>query len=265
VGSFVGPLAAGFIAVSFGWRMPFYILAIPTVAFVLLALRLREPSRTGRSVTTNVPRLREGMRVLWRVPTLRRIWLGVPFLAVAAIGVQFLFSIYYRDIFGVDAGGRGLIQAMDAPFIVAGFIIGMPMVDRGIAHDPGMVMRRIGVVAVVIALLLCGVAAAPRLWVAIVLAYATNTLTVVIVAGGATVISLCAPPEVRARALALFGIFALAGVVTLPVVGAVMDAFGVRWGMAAVAPFLFTGALIVGSSGRTAAADMAAVTEMIES
>ncbi|MEA3020829.1 MAG: branched-chain amino acid transport system ATP-binding protein livF, partial [Actinomycetota bacterium] len=45
VGSFIGPLFAGLIAYSFGWRAPFMVYAFPTIAIVVLGLKLRDPNR----------------------------------------------------------------------------------------------------------------------------------------------------------------------------------------------------------------------------
>lgn len=45
VGSFVGPLSAGLLAYSFGWRVPFLVFVVPTVIFAVLATRLPEPIR----------------------------------------------------------------------------------------------------------------------------------------------------------------------------------------------------------------------------
>ena len=45
VGAFIGPLAAGLMAAAWGWRAPFFVYAIPTLVFVVLATRLREPIR----------------------------------------------------------------------------------------------------------------------------------------------------------------------------------------------------------------------------
>ena len=45
LGQFVGPLAAGILAAVFTWETPFFVLALPTVVFVFLGLKLREPTR----------------------------------------------------------------------------------------------------------------------------------------------------------------------------------------------------------------------------
>ena len=45
LGQMLGPLLAGLIAYSWGWRAPFILFAIPTFVFVMLAFRLHEPVR----------------------------------------------------------------------------------------------------------------------------------------------------------------------------------------------------------------------------
>src|SRR5688500_10385186 len=114
VGQILGPLFAGFLALWFGWRVPFIVFAVPTVLFVLLALRLREPVR-GRferlaagadeetaAIEEDHVRAWPTMKVLHGVRTIRRIWMAVPFLAIALFGVQNLLSLVYEDVFGLN-------------------------------------------------------------------------------------------------------------------------------------------------------------------
>lgn len=260
IGAFVGPLTAGFIAAAVGWQLPFIVLAVPTLALVVIAaIVLREPPRTGRHLSEGVPRFRDAFRVLWGVRTLRRIWFAFPFLAFVTIGLSPLFALYYDELFGVSEAGRGAIQAFDAPFIVLGLVLAAPRVDRGMSSDPGRVMRRIGLAAGSISLLILGAASAPRLWVGIVFAYALVALGAVLLAGGIAIVSLVAPPEARASAFAFFNISSLLGAVSLPIVGAVGDAVGIRWGMAVLTPMIVIGGFIVASAGRFVNQDIARV------
>ena len=100
LGAFIGPLVGGLLAEAFGWRVPFFVFVIPTVVFVVLGLRLKEPGRGhyerrgGRrhrprpSPPTSVPpSWAESVRILWQVRTLRRIWYSLPFLAASVIGL----------------------------------------------------------------------------------------------------------------------------------------------------------------------------------
>lgn len=259
VGAFFGPLTAGVIAHALGWRAPFFVFAAPTVVLLVLTLLLREPARTGRGLTSGMPTFRRGAALLWQIGTLRRIWLSIPFLASASIGLGFLLSLYYQELFGVGVRQRGLIGAFDAPFIVAGLLVGAPLIDRGLATDPARVMRRIGAAAAAIALLVVGLAVAPTLWIAVALAYLMVGMASVLLAAGTAIVSLVAPPEARAAAFAFYGVFALIGIVVLPVVGVVGDAAGLRWGVAVLAPTVVAGAVILRTAHRFVAADMAAV------
>jgi MFS family permease len=260
VGVFFGPLIAGFIAEAVGWRVPFIIFALPTFVLIGLAIfKLREPPRTGHHIVEGNVRFRDAFRTLWGVQTLRRIWLAFPFLSFVAIGLNQLFSLYYKDVFNVPASTRGVIQAVDAPFIVLGLLIGTPLIDRGITENPGRVMRRIGIAAAVIGVFILGAAGAPRLFVGVICSYSINIIATSLFAGGFAIVSLVAPPEARASAFAFFNVSALLGVLALPFVGIIGDALGLRAGIAMLTPMLMIGAVIIASAGRFVNADIARV------
>jgi MFS family permease len=251
VGAFFGPLIAGFMATAIGWRVPFVVLAVPTFLLILLAVtRLHEPARTGlRSVEGDVS-FSHAFRILWGIGSLRRIWLAFPFISFFAIALSQIMSLYYDEIFGVNAAGRGVIQSFDAPFIVLGLVVGSPIIDRGMHADPGRVMKLIGLAVLCVGAFILGIAVAPALWMAVVFTYAINVLGTVLYAGGFALVSLVAPPEVRASAFAFFSISSLLGVIALPMVGIVGDAIGLRWGLAFLIPMVVIGSAILASAGR---------------
>lgn len=260
VGQFTGPLIAGFIAAAVGWRLPFVVLSLPTFALVLMALvYLREPARTGQRIVEGDVKLGAAFRSLWGVPTLRRLWMAFPFLAFVVIGLQPLLALYYVDVFDVRVQHRGIIQAFDAPFTVIGLIGGSVLMDRGMFKDAGRTLRLIGLAAAGIALLILGLAWAPQLWIGVTFSYSINVLAPVLLTGGIVIISLIAPPESRSSAFALFEIFSLLGVVALPIVGVVGDAYGIRTGIAILTPALLIGSAIVVSAGRFVRTDIARV------
>lgn len=264
VGQFVGPLAAGFIAGAVGWRVPFIVLAGPTFLVIMIALvKLREPERTGQPLLEGEVKFREAFRTLWGVRTLRRLWMAFPFLAVVVIGLGPLLSLYYSDVFGVSVEVRGIILAFDAPFLIAGLIIGSVFIDRGLFRDAGRTLRIIGIAAACIGVLILVLAWAPTLWVGIVANYSINVLAPVLLTGGIVIVSLTAPPESRATAFALFEIFSLFGIIALPIVGMVGDAFegsaGIRAGMTILVPALLVGSAIVVSAARFVKDDIARI------
>ncbi len=120
IGQIVGPLAAGGIAYFLGWRTPFFIFAVPTLIFVLLATRLREPARGGQerralgadeatAATEEEPAsFSEAFRMLWAIKTMRRTWMALPFIAVSIIGLTPLVQLFYEQEFGLNEAERGL-------------------------------------------------------------------------------------------------------------------------------------------------------------
>jgi branched-chain amino acid transport system ATP-binding protein len=257
IGAFFGPLIAGFVGRALGWRIPFYVLAIPTfVLIVLAAVMLHEPKRTGHRTVEGDVRLRKAFSMLWSVRTLRQIWFAFPFIAFVVIGMSRIMSLYYADIFGVDEAGRGVIQAFDAPFIVLGLLIGTRIIDRNMAIDPGRIMRTIGVAVAAVAVFMLGIAVAPSLWVAVAFSYAINTLGTTLYAGGFAIVSLVAPPEARASAFAFFNVASLLGIVSLPIVGIVGDSVGLRYGLAVLTPMVLIGSAILARAGRFVNEDM---------
>lgn len=260
VGAFFGPIIAGFVAKAVGWRVPFFVLAVPTFVLIGLAVvKLKEPERTGHRTVEGEVLLRRAFSMLWAVKTLRRIWFAFPFIAFVVIGMAQIMSLYYNDIFGVDEAGRGVIQAFDAPFIVLGLLIGTRLIDRRMAIDPGSIMRTIGKAVALVAVFVLGIAVAPNLWVAIAFSYAINTLGTTLYAGGFAIVSLVSPPEARASAFAFFNVASLLGIVSLPIVGMVGDALGLRVGLAVLTPVILCGSAILASAGRFVNVDIRSV------
>ena len=93
MGIILGALFAGLLGFYFSWRVPFFVFAVPTVVLAFLALRLKEPVR-GRFereaagadeeaalLAEEPPSMTEAWRLCWKVETLRRIFMAMPFLA----------------------------------------------------------------------------------------------------------------------------------------------------------------------------------------
>ena len=88
VGLFLGPLAAGFLALWFSWRVPFILFAFPTVVFILLSRRLKEPARgvqdrralgvsEEKAVIEETPAaFSEAWSSLYAIASLRRIYIA---------------------------------------------------------------------------------------------------------------------------------------------------------------------------------------------
>lgn len=272
VGQILGPLLAGLLAYAFGWRVPFFVFAIPTAVFVILSLRLREPVRGAHErraagadeAAAGAEDAHETawatMRTLSRVRTVRRIWMAVPFLGIALFGIPNLLSLLYEDVFGLNAAGRGLIAAGIEPLQILGVFVGMPVVARIAATRPEFLLRFVAVVGVADGILLVVLAYAPQLWMAIgvhaLLAASIGTLAPAFFA----LVSLVAPPRVRSAAFSTMAVFAIPGIaVFLPIIGLTSDSFGIQASMLVMVPVSFAAGFALRSAARFVADDVAAV------
>lgn len=272
VGQILGPAIGGLLAVWFGWRAPFFVFAVPTLIFVLLALRLREPVRGAlerraaggdalQEATEDTPeRVWATMKVLARVRTLRRIWWSVPFLGIALFGIPNLLSLVYEDVFGLDAGQRGLIAAGVEPLQIVGVFVGIPIVAKISMREPTFLLRFIAFVAVLDATLIAGLAYAPNVASAIAMhAIVAGTIGTLAPAFFA-MLSLVSPPRCRSAAFSTISVFAIPGIALfLPLIGRISDAMGVQASMLTLVPVALAAGFILSSAKRFLVEDILAV------
>jgi branched-chain amino acid transport system ATP-binding protein len=267
LGQFLGPLSAGLLAAWFSWRVPFIVFAFPTLVFVVLALRLREPNRgfwerkamgsSGDALTTEdvPPSYAESWRVVWQVSTLRRIFYALPFLALAIIGLASLVSLYYEEIFGLGARERGFVAAAAEPAQFVGLLLGIPLATRLMARDPGLVLRFVAVVALFAAGAFAVFALTPYLGVAVAVNVLVSGVVALLAPAIYAALSLAIPPKVRSFGFAVSALWVLPGLVVLPLVGTIADTWGIRAGLLVMVPVFVTGAFIVASGAPLVRAD----------
>lgn len=240
VGQFVGPVLAGGLALWLGWRAPFLLFVVPTVVFVLLALRLPEPPRGAHErraagageaaclTEEEPPRFLEGVRMLWRVRTLRRIWYALPFAAVVIVGLGSLFSIFYEEEFGLNSAQRGFAAAVTEPAQIFGLVAGIPIANRLLRKDPALVLRFVALVGVVVAACFATLSVTPYLAVVIAMNMLIAAAAAVLSPGVYSVLSLALPPRARSLGFAVSALWILPGLALYPLVGHVADNEGIR-------------------------------------
>jgi ABC-type branched-subunit amino acid transport system ATPase component/MFS family permease len=260
VGAFIGPLVGGILAQAFGWRVPFFVFFFPTVVFVILGLRLREPGRghfereAGGAEAAVVqtddapPSWAESVRILWQVRTLRRIWYSLPFLAASVIGLASLTGLYYEQIFHLSESQRGFVAAIAEPAQVVGIALGIPLASRLMLKDPGLGLKLLSFVAVGIAGAWIALALAPVLWVAVASNIAISGLSALLAPGIFASLSLAIPPKVRSLGFSMASLFILPGLIVLYIVGGIADRYGIRQGLLIMVPVFMIGALILSSA-----------------
>ena len=269
VGQFVAPVMAGVLATLFSWRVPFVVLAIPTLVLVVVAVSgLREPTR-GRferreagadaaqeEIEDEPVSFGEGFRICWEVRTVRRLWMALPFLALSVIGLQSLTSIFYEDLFDVNEAGRGVIGAVAEPFQLIGILIFIPISTRLVRRDPSLLVRLVAVTGSIGCVFLFAYAVAPTLVLAVIANVAALAVLGAIVPGIVSVLSLTLPPRARALGFSFTGLFSLPGVLVLGVFGGVADGSGIRAGIMAIIPVFLFGCFLFAAGGRFVNADI---------
>jgi branched-chain amino acid transport system ATP-binding protein len=271
VGQFVGPLAAGLLAFSFGWRAPFFVFAIPTLVLILFGLRMREPVRGAHeraaagashdAVLTEEapPSFGEAWRICNRIESLRRIWWSLPFLASSLIGFVSLAGLFYEEIFDLDERARGVVAASVEPLQLVGLVVGARVGTRLVRRDPGLVLRFLGVLAFVNAALFTVFALSPWLWLTIVVNGIVTTVLAIIGPGILASLSMAIPPRARAMGFSIGSLWILPGLLVLPVIGAIGDRWGLRGGMLLMLPIFVIGGLIISTAGRVIQRDITQV------
>jgi branched-chain amino acid transport system ATP-binding protein len=272
LGQFLGPLTGGLIAYAFGWRAPFVVFAVVTGIFVVLSLQLREPVR-GRferramgasdavaDTEEEPPSWAESFRIIWQVRTLRRIFVALPFVAIAIVGLLTLSGLYYEEVFDLDERARGFTSAgLEGVAQFAGLMFGIPLTTRLMAKGPGNVVRFLGKVSFGIAACWVAFAFAPNLGVAIAFNAVLSAGFFLLIPGIFVTLSLAVPAKVRAFGFAIGTLFILPGLLLLPIIGALSDTYGIRTGLVVAAPVFVIGGLILASAGAFVEHDIAQV------
>jgi MFS family permease len=173
--------------------------------------------------------------------------------------VPTLLALVYEDVFGLDSAARGAIAAGVEPLQVLGVFVAMPRVARVATTDPGFLLRFVGVVGVVDGILLVVLAYAPNVAVAVtmhaLLAASIGTLAPAFFA----LVSIVAPPRVRAASFSTISVFAIPGIaIFLPVIGQVSDSMGVQASMVVLVPIAVLASFILASASKFVVDDIVA-------
>ena len=261
VGQFLGPLLAGLLAYWFSWRVPFLVFAVPTAILVVLGLKMREPVRghwereaMGASEETvdveeEPASFAEAWRTCWKITGLRRIWYALPFLAASLIGFVTLASLLYEEEFGLNEVGRGSVAAAVEPLQLVGLIIGAKVATKYVLTEPGRILKFLSWISLAASVLAAVFALAATLVVAVA-ANALITAGLAIVGPGILAsLSLAIPPRTRSLGFSIASLWVLPGLVVLPLIGAIGDAWGIRTGMLVMTPVFLIGGLVIASAG----------------
>ena len=269
VGQLAGPALAGVLATLFSWRTPFVLFAGPTVFFVLLATRLREPKRgngdkriagaTDEEANAEVDEeplsFSEAWKLLWHIRTLRRVYWSLPFLLASLLGLNTLLNLFWEEVYGLNSAARGALESTSEAFQIVGILVAAVWVQRILNANPARVVRSLALAGVAASAALAIMALSPALIGSIIGRILFSVIVVSLTPGIYAVGSLVIPARARSLGFSSAAIFGLPGVLFLPIAGSIGDNQGMRAGVLFMIPIYLIGALILGSAGNFVAAD----------
>ena len=259
-------VAIGFAAQWFGWRPTFIALAVPTFVLVLLMGKLREPRR-GESINKELAEQAEGeahisfgeaRRQLFAVRTLKRTWVAIFFLGIAAISISQFVSFFYSRVYGFGPGMRGVVSFLLGAGTVVGMFGGQRVATKAIVDGrPDRLAIYNGLSFVILGVGLALMALAPWAWLSLVIgtlgliglgAYQPNYFPLV---------GLVAPARVRTQAFGWAILFLGAGGLLSASIGALGDAYGYRTAIVILSGLLILGGFIARSAAGFVQRDVA--------
>jgi ABC-type branched-subunit amino acid transport system ATPase component len=284
LGAAAGVLIGAGLTNLFSWRVPFIVFAVPILVVVLVGLRLREPARgayeeaarqqqvgdgAGPVVAPATPAAQataapleappsfgEAWRMVWKIGVLRRIFFALPFLAASLAGFSSLASLQYQQTFHLGVVQRAYLVAPVQVFVLVGLVIGAAVGTRLAARGTHLIFGMLAVAAVVASGFAVLFALAPSVPVAFFADAGIEASLAIVGPGVLAVLSLAIPARARSVGFSIGALFVVPGLVVIPVVGAIGDAVGFRYGMLILVPVFLIGGLVVASAGSLIEADV---------
>jgi MFS family permease len=221
VGETAGPAAAGLLLSQTGIDAVYWVAAGGYAAAVILVLRMREPARSGTIERGRVlPALREGLAHVRRTPPLPVLTVLAFQQNLMAVAIMPLVPVYARDVLRVGAAGYGLL----AGSLGAGFLLGAATVAAfGNFPRRGLTMLVTGLVWDVCAV---GFGFSRSLPLSMTLLFLLGYSGPFWFNAAVTTFQSMTPPDMRGRAMSVWGISSEVFPVGWIVGGAMATAFG---------------------------------------
>jgi branched-chain amino acid transport system ATP-binding protein len=202
------------------------------------------------------PSFGEAWRIVWKIGVLRRIFFALPFLAAAIAGFTSLASLQYQETFHLGVVDRALLVAPVQVFVLLGLVVGATVGTRLAARGLHLVFRMLAITAVVASAFAVLFALAPSVPVAFFGDAGIEASLAIVGPGVLAALSLAIPSRIRSLGFSIGALFVVPGLVVIPVIGAIGDEVGFRYGMLMVVPVFLIGGLIVASAGSLIDADV---------
>jgi MFS family permease len=143
VGIIIGAIVGGYLSAhDGGWRTPFYVFSVPGIILGVLAFFMQDYTlkNADGSAYFHEPLL-SNLKALWRIPTLRWLYVGLGMYAVLQISVGTWFPSLLMRAYHIKEDRAGLVMGVVTIIGLAGPILGGLIADRWQRRRPGGRMR----------------------------------------------------------------------------------------------------------------------------
>lgn len=222
----VGPALAGLLVATVGYGWTFWLDGLSFIA-VLTGLYLMDPAqlRAAPAQPRGKGQIRAGLRYAWSQTELRVPLLMMALLGVLAFNYQTVLPLFAKR----DLGGSELTYSLLMSVVSVGSLTGaLTAARRRDLH-----VRLVSVAAIAFGATMALLAVAPSQPVAYVVGVVMGFASITFMTTSTAIVQLRADPSMRGRVLALQAIVFLGSTpIGGPLLGAVSERFGARWGIA---------------------------------
>jgi MFS family permease len=131
IGGAIGVVLGGYIAKTYGWRMAFYVFAVPGVILSLLALLMKDHSAVECKKDESNQKISffSTIATLFKIPTLRWIYMGYAMQNITLFSFLTWGPAFIMRTQKIDSTQAGLIVGLISIMAIFGAVIGGFLAD----------------------------------------------------------------------------------------------------------------------------------------
>lgn len=219
----LGMAVGGYVTRYWGTEWCFLANGISYLAMIFAIFSMVERAHATRS-TGEEGSARDGLRHVWRSPVLRPMTIGLTIVATLTYNYTLTFPLIVKEVFGRDADGLGTIMAFVSVGSFAGAMVSakrrQPSLRVFFGASLGMGLTA-GAGAAAPSYVLCVAAMVPM-----------GVCAGLLMAQSSGLFTWFSPSTMRGRVLALQSVVFIGSTpIGAPLIGAVADHVGPRWGL----------------------------------
>ncbi|WP_227497126.1 MFS transporter [Planctomonas psychrotolerans] len=240
LGGMIGPAVSAvlLLSVGAGWSFAINALACAIVVATLFRIRTSALIATPPSPASK-GQLREGISYALGKPAIRWTLVLIAFFSVFALTMPVLLAAYASEVFDVGAGGYGFFNTMIAVGSLAGALAS--------TRRAGIRLRTVVSAAGAAGLFTAAAGFAPNIAVFSALLIAVGFATLSFLTAANSLVQMSSNMGIRGRVMSLYVLLLLGGqALGGPLVGFIVERFGVHTGMVLAGGVPVLAAVVVG-------------------